>query len=68
MRILIACAMAALALAGCANNETILRNDAGQVRYCYEKHNGSLASIGAVQEYNRCLNDAGTAGFRRVDK
>lgn len=59
---------ALLLLTACANNETIMRNDAGQVRYCYEKHNGTIAAIGAVQEYNRCLNEAGAAGFRRVEK
>lgn len=61
--------LAAVALvAGCANKETIMRNDAGQVRYCYVQHNGTLAAVGAEQEYHKCLNEAGTAGFRRVDK
>lgn len=57
-----------VALCGCAHEETILRNDAGETKYCYLEHNGSLSSIGAVQEYNRCLNEAGSAGFRRVPR
>jgi hypothetical protein len=43
----------------------VLVNDRGEKRYCYEDHNTSLSSIGAVAEFNKCLNEAGTAGFRR---
>jgi hypothetical protein len=55
-------------LAGCANQETMLRNSAGDVRYCYLVHNGSLSSIAATDQYTKCLNDAGAAGYRRVEK
>jgi hypothetical protein len=57
-----------LALAGCASQETMLRNDRGEVRYCYLVHDGSLARIAATGEYTRCLNDAGAAGFHRVER
>lgn len=53
-------------LYGCASQETLLRNSAGEERYCYLVHNSSMISAGAYTEYNRCLNDAGTAGYRRV--
>lgn len=56
-----------LAIAGCANQETVLRNAAGEERYCYLVHDSTLAKIPAVGEYNKCLNEAGAAGFRRVD-
>lgn len=54
-----------LVLTGCVHNEAVLINDKGEKRYCYEDHNASLTSIGAVAEFNKCLNDAGTAGYRR---
>ncbi len=57
-----------LAIAGCANQETILRNAAGEERYCYLVHDSTLAKIPAVAEYNKCLNEAGAAGFRREGK
>lgn len=54
-------------LTGCATNiETVLRNDAGQTRYCYLSHDSSLARVTATAEYNRCLNEAGTAGYKKV--
>ena len=56
-----------IGLAGCATNvETILKNDAGQTKYCYLSHDSSLARISATAEYNKCLNDAGAAGFKKV--
>lgn len=55
----------ALCLAGCANKEVALVNDKGEKRYCYEVHQGSLDRIPAADQFNKCLNDAGTAGFRR---
>jgi hypothetical protein len=61
-------AFAFLALCGCATNEqTILKNSAGETRYCYLVHDSTLAKITAVGEYNKCLNDAGSAGFKRID-
>jgi hypothetical protein len=56
-----------IGITGCANTETVLKNDKGETRYCYLSHNGSIAVVAATGEYNRCLNDAGTAGFRRVN-
>lgn len=54
-------------LSACATNiETVLRNDAAQTRYCYLSHDSTLARIAATAEYNKCLNDAGTAGFRKA--
>lgn len=59
--------VAILFLAGCANQETLMRNAQGDVRYCYLVHDSTLAKVGAVQEYNRCLNEAAAVGFRRVE-
>jgi hypothetical protein len=53
-------------LAACANEETVLRNAAGEERYCYLVHDSTLARISATDQYNKCLNDAGAAGFKRV--
>lgn len=56
-----------LSLVACATNvETVLRNDAGQVRYCYLSHDSTLARVSAMGEYNKCLNEAGTAGYKKV--
>lgn len=57
-----------IVVSGCANKETILRNAAGETRYCYLVHDSTLAKIAATDQYTKCLNDAGTAGFKRVDK
>lgn len=60
-------AVVVTALSACATNvETVLKNDAGQTRYCYLSHDSSLARITATAEYNRCLNEAGSAGFKKV--
>jgi hypothetical protein len=61
----LAIALCAL-LVGCANQETMLRNAAGETRYCYLVHDSTLAKIPAVGEYNKCLNNAGTDGFKRI--
>lgn len=54
-------------LMACATNvETVLRNDAGQTRYCYLSHDSTLARVTATAEYNKCLNEAGAAGFKKV--
>ena len=50
----------------CANTETVMRNDKGETRYCYLRDDSTIKSIGAVTEYSKCVNDAGTAGFRKV--
>ena len=54
-------------LSACATNvETALKNDAGQIRYCYLSHDSTLARVTATAEYNKCLNEAGTAGYKKV--
>lgn len=59
--------VATTTLVACATNvETVLRNDAGQTRYCYLSHDSTLARVSATAEYNKCLNDAGTAGYKKV--
>lgn len=59
----IASVVALLSLAACATNvETILRNEDGQIRYCYLTHDSTLANV----EYNRCLNEAGAAGYKKT--
>lgn len=60
--------IAAAALAGCANTETLMRNASGDTRYCYLVHNSGFERITATDQYTRCLNEAGAAGFQRVDK
>jgi hypothetical protein len=65
MKVFVILALTAMMLAGCVHNEVVLVNDRGEKRYCYEDHNASITSIGAVAEFNKCLNEAGTAGFRR---
>jgi hypothetical protein len=63
-------ALAILPIIGCATavTETVLKNDKGEMRYCYLSTDQTLAKIVAVGEYNKCLNDAGQAGFRKVEK
>ena len=54
-------------LTACATNvETALKNEAGQIRYCYLSHDSTLARVTATAEYNKCLNEAGTAGYKKV--
>jgi hypothetical protein len=55
-------------LAACVTTvtEATLKNDKGDTRYCYLSNDHTLVSIGAVSEYNKCLNDAGAAGFKKV--
>lgn len=54
-------------LTACATKtEAVLKNAAGDARYCYLVNDHTLTSIGAVAEYNRCLNEAGSAGYRQV--
>jgi hypothetical protein len=59
--------LAAAVCASCATKtETVLKNPNGDVRYCYLVNDHTLTSAGAVTEYNRCLNEAGAAGYRQV--
>lgn len=55
-------------LAGCVTNQTtMLKNNAGDIRYCYLVTDQSLAKMNALGEYNKCLNEAGTAGYKIID-
>lgn len=59
-----------LAITGCAatTRETILRNDAGEERYCYLViDNFGLVGVAGQYTYTKCLNEAGTDGFKRTD-
>lgn len=56
-----------LVLTGCSS-QAILINDKGEKRYCYKESTASIGSgAAATREFNRCLNDAGTAGFKRSE-
>jgi|GEM_PF-6681107 len=59
-----------IALTGCGTTHTqsTLKNDKGELRYCYLANDHTLVSMGAMSEYNKCLNDAGAAGFKRIDE
>lgn len=50
--------------AGCAAQSATLTNDKGEHRYCYKSLTGAMSNILAMQEYNKCLNEAGSAGFK----
>lgn len=64
MRYLIA--LACFSLSGCST-EAALVNEKGEKRFCYKESSGAIGSgAAATREFNRCLNDAGTAGFRKV--
>jgi hypothetical protein len=69
-RLLIPCLVASGLLVSCVTSvtEATLKNDKGDTRYCYLSNDHTLVSMGAMSEYNRCLNDAGTAGFRKVSE
>lgn len=53
---------------GTTVTETTLKNDKGETRYCYLSNDHTLVSVGAMSEYNKCLNSAGTAGFKKVSE
>jgi hypothetical protein len=50
--------------AGCAAQSATLINDKGERRYCYKSATGAMSNIGAQREFNKCLNEAGSAGFK----
>ena len=54
--------------AGCAAQSATLVNDKGEKRYCYKSATGAMSNIGATREFNKCLNEAGAAGFKKVDE
>lgn len=66
MKVLLAMVVSTTLVACATNVETVLRNDTGQTRYCYLSHDSTLARVSATAEYNKCLNDAGTAGYKKV--
>ena len=51
-------------LAGCAAQSATLINDKGEKRHCYKSATGAVSNIVAQREFNKCLNDAGAAGFK----
>ena len=53
-----------LLASGCAAQSAMLVNDKGEKRYCYKSATGAMSNIGAQREFNRCLNEAGAAGFK----
>jgi hypothetical protein len=44
-------------IAGCAAQSATLPNNRGEHRYCYKSTTGAISNIGAMQEYNKCLNE-----------
>jgi hypothetical protein len=57
-----------ICMAGCTTvTQTTMKNANGETRYCYLSNDHTIVSVGAAAEYNKCLNDAGTAGFKKVD-
>lgn len=63
----ISCLYIVLVLSACTTHtESILKNEKGDIRYCYLTNDHTLTSMGAVAEYTRCMNDAGSAGYRKV--
>lgn len=60
--------MISVFLAACTTHtETLLKNEKGEVRYCYLTNDHTLVSVGAVSEYNRCMNEAGALGYKKVN-
>lgn len=59
-------ALIALLLAGCADVTTKMVDKSGNERYCYMKHGGSWDRVPAAEQYNKCLNDGGAAGYKVV--
>lgn len=57
--------VALLALGGCASQSATLTNAKGEHRYCYKSATGAMSNIGATREFNKCLNEAGAAGFKK---
>lgn len=55
-------------LSGCSSQSATLVNDQGEKRYCYKPASGVFSNIGATQEFTRCINTAGSAGFRLLDQ
>ena len=55
-------------ISGCASESATLVNDKGEKRYCYKSGGGALSNIGRSRDFDRCLNAAGAAGFKRVNE
>lgn len=53
-----------IVLTGCAAQSAVLTNDKGEHRYCYKSATGAMSNIPAQAEFNKCLNEAGAAGFK----
>jgi predicted NAD/FAD-dependent oxidoreductase len=65
---LLALAILALSVAGCSAKTATLTNDKGESRYCYQESSGAISRVVATREFNKCLNDAGAAGFKRQEE
>lgn len=61
------CGIAAVLIAGCASDSVTLANDRGERRTCYRAMGGGLTSDARAGDFQRCLTEAGMAGFKRVD-
>lgn len=57
-----------IAISGCAAQSATLVNDRGEHRYCHKPTSGVFSNIGATREYSKCLNEAGSAGFKLVEQ
>ena len=49
-----------------ATHETILVNTKGDVKYCYYVNDTYEDSSNINGNYNKCINDAGSLGYKRV--
>jgi hypothetical protein len=67
-RLLIAGVAISTLICGCATTqEVVMRNASGQERYCYWEHNYTLSDVGSKDAFNKCINDAGAEGFKKVN-
>ena len=53
-------------VAGCAAENATLVNEKGEKRYCYKDSGGAMSNIGRSRDFQKCMNEAGAAGFKRV--
>ena len=59
-------ALAFLLLAGCAAESVTLVNDKGERWTCSKSMGGGLTDAARTRDFDRCLNAAGTQGFKRA--
>jgi len=53
-------------LAGCANESVTLVNDKGERWHCSKSGGGGLTNDARTRDFDRCLNAAGLAGYKRA--